>query len=119
MAPGRLRSLAVIKMAELVTPRDTDRVKFLKQKLTDDEFADGAASSLLKIEGANAYPDLVKVICDTKRDIVARHSVLEALCEYNGQPFMDDVPIYLDEVQPKHIPVKDVTAWSKRASRST
>lgn len=26
---------------------------------------------------------------------------------------MDGVPIYLDEVKPKHIPVNEVTAWSK------
>jgi hypothetical protein len=108
-----LASLAVIHMADLLTPGDTDRVPFLKKALADENLAEGAALSLVKVLGADAYPDLVKVICNTKRELVTRHCALEALCEHSGQPFMDGIPIYLDEVKPSHIPVKEVRAWSK------
>lgn len=75
-----LGSLALIKMADLLTPSDTDRVPFLKKALADEELAEGAVLSLVKVLGADAYPDLVKVICNSKRGLVTRHCALEALC---------------------------------------
>lgn len=106
-----LRRSAITSLVDLLIPADTDLVPFLKQGLKDEDISYGSACGLLNVIGSEAYPDIVKVILNGRRELGTRSSLLSALCDHSGQRFNEGLPLFCD-LKPKDLPLADVRKWA-------
>jgi hypothetical protein len=106
-----LRSTAANELADLLSPKDTDCLPFLRAGLKKEDIAYGCVCGLLKLLGREAYREVVELILDSKRSLNNRASALSAICEHGDQPFDEDLPVYVD-MKAADLPIEQVRAWA-------